>query len=223
MRERSSQYLAAGLVCAALIFTLPDLAWGVAGRVTAVKYPSGWNAVAAHINADPHPVAVLPPETMRLYPWGPSSIPVLDPFPRWIRADTVSSGDLRVDGHDVRGDGTRGRQVEELLRAGAAPRELAAHGVGWVVVQANTPGQQEVPSKTLTQLDTVYRDGDIALYRVPGPWSPIAAPPGRRAAVIAGHLMWIALLAAGGVAVLRRHHTRQAGSGGTPGSQDLRT
>lgn len=119
VRERSSQYLAAGLACAALIFTLPDLAWGVGGRMTAVKYPSGWNAVAAHINADPHPVAVLPPETMRQYPWGPSSIPVLDPFPRWIRADTVSSGDLRVDGHDVRGDGTRGRQVEELLRAGA--------------------------------------------------------------------------------------------------------
>lgn len=215
VRERSSQYLAAGLACAALIFTLPDLAWGVGGRMTAVKYPSGWNAVAAHINADPHPVAVLPPETMRQYPWGPSSIPVLDPFPRWIRADTVSSGDLRVDGHDVRGDGTRGRQVEELLRAGAAPRELAAHGVGWVVVQADTPGQQAVSSKTLAQLDTAYRDGDIALYRVPGPWNPIAAPPGRRAAVIAAHLVWIALLAAGGVAVLRRQHARQVGSGGT--------
>ncbi|MDM2036304.1 hypothetical protein PP334_20540, partial [Mycobacteroides abscessus] len=72
-----------------------------------------------------------------------------------------------------------------------------------------------VSSKTLAQLDTAYRDGDIALYRVPGPWNPIAAPPGRRAAVIAAHLVWIALLAAGGVAVLRRQHTRQVGSGGT--------
>lgn len=214
-RERSSQYLAAGLACAALIFTLPDLAWGVGGRVVPVTYPAGWTAVAAHINAEPHPVAVLPPETMRQYPWGPSSIPVLDPFPRWIRADTVSSGDLRVDGQDVRGDGTRGRRVEELLRNGAAPDELAAQGIGWVVVQANTPGQQEISSSSLARLESVYRDGDIALYRVPGPWIPIGASSGRRATVIAAHLIWVALLAAGVVAAGRRYQTRHAGSGGT--------
>lgn len=211
VRERSVRYLAAGLACAALIFTLPDLAWGVGGRVTPVNYPVGWTAVAAHINADPHPVAVLPPETMRQYPWGPPATPVLDPFPRWVRAETVSSGDLRVDGQDVRGDGTRGRRVEELLRAGAAPRELAAQGIGWVVVQANTPGQQEVPTKMLARLDTVYRDGDITLYRVPGPWLSIGAPSGRRAIVIAAHLIWVALLAAGAVAAAaRRYRTRQA-------------
>ncbi|NGX10115.1 hypothetical protein [Mycobacteroides franklinii] len=213
-RERSSQYLAAGLACAALIFTLPDLAWGVGGRVVPVTYPAGWTAVAAHINAEPHPVAVLPPETMRQYPWGPSSIPVLDPFPRWIRADTVSSGDLRVDGQDVRGDGTRGRRVEELLRNGATPDELAAQGIGWVVVQADTPGQQEISSLSLARLESVYRDGDIALYRVPGPWIPIGASSGRRAMVIAAHLIWVALLAAGVVAG-RRYQTRHAGSGGT--------
>lgn len=208
--ERSVRYLAAGLACAALIFTLPDLAWGVGGRVTPVNYPAGWTAVAAHINADPRPVAVLPPETMRQYPWGPPATPVLDPFPRWVRAETVSSGDLRVDGQDVRGDGTRGRRVEELLRAGAAPRELAAQGIGWVVVQANTPGQQEVPTKMLTRLDTVYRDGDITLYRVPGPWLSIGASSGRRAIVIAAHLVWVALLAAGAVAAAtRRYRTRQ--------------
>lgn len=214
-RERSSQYLAAGLACAALIFTLPDLAWGVGGRVVPVTYPAGWTAVAAHINAEPHPVAVLPPETMRQYPWGPSSIPVLDPFPRWIRADTVSSGDLRVDGQDVRGDGTRGRRVEELLRNGATPDELAAQGIGWVVVQADTPGQQEISSLSLARLESVYRDGDIALYRVPGPWIPIGASPGRRATVIAAHLIWVALLAAGVVAAARRYQTRHSGSGGT--------
>lgn len=214
-RERSSQYLAAGLACAALIFTLPDLAWGVGGRVVPVTYPAGWTAVAAHINAEPHPVAVLPPETMRQYPWGPSSIPVLDPFPRWIRADTVSSGDLRVDGQDVRGDGTRGRRVEELLRNGATPDELAAQGIGWVVVQADTPGQQEISSSSLARLESVYRDGDIALYRVPGPWIPIGASSGRRATVIAAHLIWVALLAAGVVAAGRRYQTRHSGSGGT--------
>ncbi|MBA0046409.1 hypothetical protein [Mycobacteroides sp. LB1] len=210
LRERPSQWVAAGLACAALVFTLPDLAWGVGGRVESVTYPAGWGAIAAKINAEPHPVAVLPPETLRQYPWGPSSIPVLDPFPRWIRADTVTSGDLRVDGQDVRGDGGRGRRVAELLRAGAAPRELSAEGIGWVVVQANTPGEQGLSSRTLAQLEPVYRDGDIALYRVPGPWAPIAASLSRRIAVIAAHLVWVTLLLAGGAAAVtglreRRH------------------
>ncbi|WP_078315277.1 hypothetical protein [Mycobacterium sp. D16Q16] len=211
VRERSAQLVGAGVACAALILTLPDLAWGVGGRVESVVYPAGWHTVAAYINAEPHPVAVLPPETMRQYPWGPPSIPVLDPFPRWIRGDAVSSGDLRVDGQDVRGDGTRGRVVEQLLRTGATPRELAAQGIGWVVLQAKTPGEQEFSSTTLAQLEPVYRDGDIALYRVPGPWESIGASPSRRTVVIAAHLIWVALLAAGVLAGgLRLTHRRRA-------------
>ncbi|MGH3724887.1 MAG: hypothetical protein ACRDUS_12300 [Mycobacterium sp.] len=209
MREPSSRWVAAGLACVALLFTLPDLAWGVGGQVESVTYPAGWSTVAARINAEPHPVAVLPPETLRHYPWGPSSIPVLDPFPRWIRADVVSSGDLRVDGQDVRGDGRRGRRVEELLRAGAGPRELAAQGIGWVVVQAGTPGEQGLSSKTLSQLEAVYRDGDIALYRVPGPWAPIEASSSRRMAVLAAHLVWVLLLAAGPAAAVIRLRERR--------------
>ncbi|MUM19081.1 MULTISPECIES: hypothetical protein [unclassified Mycobacteroides] len=209
VRQQSSQWLAAGLSCAALVLTLPDLAWGVGGRVESVTYPGGWSAIANRINAEPHPVAVLPPETLRQYPWAPSSIPVLDPFPRWVRADVVTSGDLWVDGQNVRGDGRRGRRAEELLRAGAGPRELADEGVGWVVVQAGTPGDQGLSSKTLAQLEPTYRDGDITLYRVPGPWTPIGASPGRRAAAIAAHLVWAALLAAGAVAAgLRLRHIR---------------
>ena len=45
---------AAAAVCSlALIATLPDLAWGVGGKVVAVEYPAGWAAAAATINADP--------------------------------------------------------------------------------------------------------------------------------------------------------------------------
>ena len=57
---------AAAAVCGlALIATLPDLAWGVGGKVVAVQYPPGWAAAAAVINADPRPVAVLPAGSMR--------------------------------------------------------------------------------------------------------------------------------------------------------------
>ena len=47
---------AAGVCCAALIAVLPDLVWGVGGAVTPVRYPAGWVAVAARVNADPRPV-----------------------------------------------------------------------------------------------------------------------------------------------------------------------
>ena len=61
--------VAASVCCLALILALPDLAWGVWGRVQPVHYPPGWAAVAAAINADPGPVAVLPAGIMRRFSW----------------------------------------------------------------------------------------------------------------------------------------------------------
>ena len=60
LRQRLPAAATALICCAALVATLPDLAWGVGGKMAAVQYPPGWAAVAAMINADPRPVAVLP-------------------------------------------------------------------------------------------------------------------------------------------------------------------
>ncbi len=43
------------ICCAALIATLPDLAWGVGGKVSAVRYPPGWAAAAAIDQRRPAP------------------------------------------------------------------------------------------------------------------------------------------------------------------------
>ena len=81
--------------CVALIAVLADLAWGVGGAMRSVHYPAGWTEVASRINADPRPVAVLPADTMRRFGWsGPA--PVLDPLPRWVRADVLATGDLTI-------------------------------------------------------------------------------------------------------------------------------
>ena len=58
------------ICCAALIATLPDLAWGVGGKISPVEYPAGWAAAAAMINDDPRPVAVLPVDSMRRFAVG---------------------------------------------------------------------------------------------------------------------------------------------------------
>jgi hypothetical protein len=182
--------------CAALLLTLPDLAWGGWGRVEPVRYPGDWPAVAAAINHDPGPVAVLPPGTMRRFVWaGPA--PVLEPLPRWLRADVLATGDLTVSGVTVPGEGYRARAVQRLLLAGADGDALARSGVRWLVVELGTPGELGEAARTLARLPAVYRGPVLVLYRVGGN-SP-GASAGRRRAVLMGHLMWLAMLCGGGV------------------------
>ena len=197
--------LAALLCCVALLAVLPDLAWGVGGRVRPVHYPPGWAQVAARINADPQPVAVLPAETMRRFSWsGPA--PVLDPLPRWLRAEVLATGDLLVAGQTVPGEGARAREVQRLLLTGADPAALERAGVGWVVIESGTPGTTGSAAGTVSRLPATYRDRDLALYRVGGR-SP-AAPPEARAAVIAAHLLWAGMLI-GSAGVLAVNGTRR--------------
>jgi hypothetical protein len=188
--------LAALACCALVIAALPDLAWGVWGRVTAVHYPAGWAAVAERVNADPRPVAVLPADSMRRFSWsGPA--PVLDPLPRWVRADVLSTGDLTISGATILGEGSRARAVQELLLGGADPARLAAAGVGWVVVETGTEGEIGSAATTLDQLPVAYHDADLTLYRVAG--HAAGATDGNRRAATIAHLIWLALLTTGAV------------------------
>jgi hypothetical protein len=203
--------VAAVACCLALILALPDLAWGVWGKVTPVRYPPGWSAVAATINADPRTVAVLPAGTMRRFSWsGPA--PVLDPLPRWVRADVLTTGDLAISGVVVPGEGNRARAVQDLLLAGPDPAALAPAGVGWLVVEADSAGDMGAATRTLDAMAPVYRDGEFALYRIGGDTAGVS--PARRTVTVIAHLAWLALLmvgAAGGVVggIWRRRYGRR--------------
>ena len=136
LRRRLPAAATALICCAALVATLPDLAWGVGGKVVRGAYPPGWAAAAAMINADPRPVAVLPVDSMRRFAWA-GDAPVLDPLPRWVRADVLTTGDLTIGGRTVPGEGERARDVQRLLLSGADRDDLADAGVGWVVVESD--------------------------------------------------------------------------------------
>lgn len=196
LRPRIPSVATGAVCCAALIATLPDLAWGVGGRVAPVRYPAGWSAAAAVINADPATVAVLPVDSMREFAWAPGA-PVLDPLPRWLRADVLSTGDLAIAGTTVLGEGTRAREVQQLLTSGADRDALAAAGVGWVVVEG---------SGVTLPLPQAHRDDDLTVYRIGGD-SP-ASP--HRGVMIAAHSVWLAALGAGlvGMLVARRRSGR---------------
>ena len=207
--------------CLALILALPDLAWGVCGKVAPVHYPSGWTAVAAAINSQPGAVAVLPPGTMRRFSWS-GRAPVLDPLPRWVRGDVLATGDLVISGVTVPGEGARARAVQELLLAGPDPSALAQAGVTWLVVESDGAGDMGAAARTLGRLPPAYRDDELALYWIGG--QTAGAPSAHLRATVIAHLAWLALLLGGGAGVvltgwrrrrLVRRHLNQAED--TPG------
>lgn len=160
----------------ALIATLADLAWGVGGKVVAVQYPPAWAAAAEMINADPRPAAVLPAGSMRVFPFA-GDAPVLDPLPRWVRAEVLTTGDLTISGRVVPGEGGRARDVERLLTTGADHGTLARAGVGWLVVESGD---------------------DVTVTRIGG-----AHPAARhRALMLVTHGVWLAMLVAGAAGAL---------------------
>ncbi len=179
----------AAACCLALLAVLPDLAWGVGGKVAAVRYPPGWAATAALINADPRPVAVLPADSMRDFTWA-GTAPVLDPLPRWVSADVLATGDLLIGGSTVPGEGGRARAVQRLLTSGADADAVARAGVGWVVVESAGSAPLALP--------VAYRGDGLTLYRVGGD-HPAAA---HRGVLIAAHLVWSAALIVGAIGSL---------------------
>jgi hypothetical protein len=191
------------ICCAAMILALPDLAIGGWGKVAPVRYPSGWAAVAAAVNREPGAVAVLPAGSMRRFPWS-GRAPVLDPLPRWVRADVLTTGDLAISGVVVPGEGAQARAVQELLLAGREPSALVGAlskaGVKWLVVESDSAGDMGAAARTVSQLPAVYRDNEIELYRIGG--DSAAVPADRRNAVLVAHFAWLALLVVGGAGLL---------------------
>ncbi|MFE3441462.1 hypothetical protein ACFXNW_00360 [Nocardia sp. NPDC059180] len=180
----------AALFIAALILPLIDMAWGVGGQMQAVRYPAAWQEVAEEVDG-PGDVAVLPGGMFRRFPYS-GSAPVLDPAPRMLPNDVLQTGELPVRGQRVSGEGARARQVESLLLKGGSPSDLAALGVGWVLVEHRTPGPMGEAKTTLAQLEPVLRTPDLSLYRVPGVIAEHATA--HRPLVIGAHLLWAALL-----------------------------
>ncbi|MFE3227415.1 hypothetical protein [Nocardia sp. NPDC059228] len=186
---------AAVLFLAILFLTLPDLAWGVGGALRPVHYPAGWQRVAGAVDA-PGDVAVLPGGMFRKFRYS-GSAPVLDPAPRMLKRDVLQTGELPVRGGVVSGEGERARKVENLLLQGGSANRLAELGVGWVLVEGGTPGPMGESKTTLAQLNPVYADRDVQLYRVPGDIAAHDASAANRRLSGAAHLLWAALLASG--------------------------
>nr|WP_280459643.1 hypothetical protein [Nocardia carnea] len=188
-----------------LLLPLPDLGWGAGGQMRAVQYPDSWAEVAERIDG-PGDIAVLPGGMFRRFP-NSGTAPVLDPAPRMLPRDVLQTGALPVRGETVSGEGSRAQTVEDLLLAGGDAHALARLGVGWVLVERDSPGPLGESATTLTQLDQVFDSEELRLYQVPD----VAARPApdHRALLIGAHIVWALLLVSPLLATLLPHISRR--------------
>ncbi|MGN6246403.1 MAG: hypothetical protein ACTHQ3_22360 [Motilibacteraceae bacterium] len=152
------------------VLALPGLAWGAHDRLRPVAYPRDWERVRAALESPDRPgdVVVLPWAAFRRFTWNGGRT-ALDPAPRWLPRTTVVADYLPVGERTVRGEDPRAQEVGALLAGDEtlAPH-LAAHGVGWVLVEHRTPGPP-VPPHALDGLVPVVVGPDLTLLRVPDP------------------------------------------------------
>ncbi|MGY2067503.1 hypothetical protein [Blastococcus sp. SYSU DS0619] len=186
--ERGGAAAGRAVLTAALLLpvvALPDLAWGVGGRLEPVAYPADWQRVRDLLAADEHPgdVLVLPFGSYRAFGWNDGR-PQLDPAARWLPRPTVADDELVVGGRLVGGEDRRARAV---AAAAADPTALARLGVGWVLVEEGTPGRP-VPA-AVRDLPLVVDGTHLRLHRVPGAVPAPAPSPVRVTAVVAAHAL----------------------------------
>lgn len=180
---------------------LPDLAWGVGGRLSPVQFPPSWNDVRDALQREPAAGAlvVLPYQPYRSFDWNDKRT-VLDPLPRYVGVETVVPDTLTVGSRRLAGEDPRAAAVAEALDAPEPAERLLRSGVGWVAVEHGTPGA--IPAGVLEDLDPVIIGGDLDLYRVrgdPAPWqavpprAPVLVAQLTALAVAAGSAAWLAM------------------------------
>lgn len=216
LREADLRRLVPAAAIVVLLACLPDLGWGVAGRLRAVAYPDEWGQVrstlvAARHDGDRGDVLVLPWSTFRAFSWNGNRT-VLDPAPRWFPGSVVASDELIVSRADgelvVPGDGDRSTAARAALQTADPRATLARLGIGWVLVERNQPGDgARVPA------GRVVHDGpQLRLVRLgdtePAPW------PGYSPFVLGSDVtVALGVLFAGLLAASRRsRHSVTAGS-----------
>ena len=209
LRDLVPSGFALAAVILLVVAPLPDLAWGVGGRLSTVQYPDDWSRVAHLVPSDAGDVALWPPDTVRQYPFTDS--PSLDPAARMLRAPVVESGELVVDGATVDEATPRAQQVTEALRTGGDPTTLTRLGVGWVLVE-NLSGtaQPDIPAALAGRADVVFRGHDLVLFRIDDPADVGGASGAARVTAYAAHLVWAALVICGAVAALWPRRRRRA-------------
>jgi len=186
------------------VVLLPSLAWGLAGKLEPVRYPSEWSAVREILDAQPadeRRTVVLPFSTYQGFAWNDGRA-ALDPAIRFFPGQLVTSDELALsEDVSVAGDSSAAARIGDAVRRGELLGPVLVDlGVRYVLVEKTAAGAADVqvpPGETLfdgTEL-TLLDNGTPAVLDRSAHRTPIIVGD-----VVAG----LAVLVAGGFLALRR-------------------
>jgi hypothetical protein len=209
-RSTGRRMVAAAAAGVLPLLLLPDGPATLRIPLTPVHYPADWQPVAGLLAGSSAQVLVLPFAAYRSFGWAPGRT-VLDPAPRLLAPPVLVDDRLAVNGTVpagetvLAGEDPTAARVRELLDGNPPATQLAGRlaelGIGWVLVEAGTPGPA-LPE--LTGLRPVLAGRDVRLYQVPGPIRAAPADRDRATLVVGGDLLVGLLVAAAAVAMAGR-------------------
>jgi hypothetical protein len=147
---------------------MPDLAWGVGGRLEPATYPAAWTDArrvveATDVRGD---IVVLPFTSYRRPAWN-HDISVLDPAGRFFDRTTVTNDDLVVSGQTITGEDPRAAQIQRVLRGNDATRGLARQGIGFIVVETDAPGARAALRQVRGARELDVRGDSLRVFAIP--------------------------------------------------------
>jgi hypothetical protein len=152
------------------VVLLPGLAWGAGGRLRPAWYPASWLAAARQIDTSPDrgDVLLLPWATYRTPAWNHGEV-VLDPWPRLLSRPVIWNDGTQVGNLALQPDDPRARALDGAI-AGSGPLTavLRAHGIRFVVDDADGPAAGGDLSQRLPGAVPIVSQPGLTVYRLPG-------------------------------------------------------
>jgi len=172
------------------VVLLPSLAWGLAGELRPVPWPSDWRAVSQLIGHDDRTVVLPWMGGYRGFAWNDRQAS-LDPAPRMLPGEVLIDDRVLLRDTMIPSENAFLADVGEALVQPDPAVRLRALGIRWVLVEHGTGPLGELPEGT-----EAFADGDLTLIDL---GEPASYAPGRppAAVVLGADLVTIAVLAAG--------------------------
>ena len=153
------------------VLLLPGLAWGAAGRLRPVWYPSSWLNAARLIDGSraPGKVLLLPWTAYRRPAWNGGRV-LLDPWPRLLARPVIWNDGPQVGDVQMLADDPAARRLDAVIAApGPLTPALRTAGVRFVIADGG-PGGGGVPGLAgrLPGCTVVTAAPGLVVYLVPG-------------------------------------------------------
>jgi hypothetical protein len=194
-----SRPLVITMVALAPVTALPDLGFGLGGRLNGVWWPADYTAAAARVNAAPAgDVLILPWHQYRAWQWNDDRT-VLQPWDRMISRELIVRDDLELAGTTVAGEDPRAAAVGRVIEDGGdLTGGLHAMGIRYVLIDRTSAGTSDAIVRAFHRWPTIYSGPDVSVHDI-GPAPDIdRAKPARAPVLLAdamAGLLWLCALA----------------------------